>query len=279
MTYTIALDDGHGMETAGKRTPKFNDGTFMHENEFNRAVVNYLDIELKRCGFKTIFTAPTDEDTPLATRVLIANKNKVDAFVSVHANAFTGSWGNANGVETFVGRSEQAKKLGKAVHKYLLQGTKQTDRGVKDGTHLYVISRTNAPAILAECAFMDNKVEAELLRTTSFRKECAIEIAKGICEAFEVKYVEEKAQVTKAKPNVKRKRHNVRVYWFPSATNSGLVALKKYLDGKKLDYKVTCTNGKYMLESYWYPQDSKGKYALEQWLQAKGFNYDIQLEN
>ncbi len=52
MSYTIALDDGHGMETAGKRTPKFNDGTFMRENEFNRAVVNYLNVELKRCGFK-----------------------------------------------------------------------------------------------------------------------------------------------------------------------------------------------------------------------------------
>lgn len=276
MSYTIALDDGHGMETAGKRTPKFNDGTFMRENEFNRAVVNYLNVELKRCGFKTLLTAPTDEDTPLATRVSIANKNKVDAFVSVHANAFTGSWGEANGVEVFVGMSKQSKELGKAVHKYLLQGTKQTDRGVKNGTHLYVISRTVAPAILVECAFMDNKVEAELLRTDSFRKECAIEIAKGICEAFKVKYVEEEAQLAKA--NVKRKRHNVRVYWFPSDTNSGLVALKKYLDSKKLDYKVTCTNGKYMLESYWYPQDSKGKYELEQWLLKKGFNYDIQLE-
>ncbi|RNC96258.1 N-acetylmuramoyl-L-alanine amidase family protein [Lysinibacillus halotolerans] len=276
MPFKIALDDGHGMETAGKRTPKFNDGTFMHENEFNRAVVNYLNTELKRCGFITLLTAPTDEDIPLATRVSIANKNKVDAFVSVHANAFTGSWNEANGVEVFVGKSELAKKLGKAVHKFLLQGTKQTDRGVKDGTHLYVIRKTDAPAILTECAFMDNKVEAELLRTDSFRKECAIEIAKGICEAFKVKYVEEKVQVAKA--TVNRKRHNVRVYWFPSETNSGLVALKKYLDGKKLDYKVTCTNGKYMLESYWYPQDSKGKYELEQWLLKKGFNYDIQLE-
>ena len=37
----IAIDDGHGMETAGKRTPAFSDGSVMRENEFNRAVVSY----------------------------------------------------------------------------------------------------------------------------------------------------------------------------------------------------------------------------------------------
>ena len=191
MTYLIALDDGHGMETAGKRTPKFNDGTFMHENEFNRVVVKYMDEILRRCGFKTLLVAPTDADTPLVTRVNLANKNKVDAYVSIHANAFKGVWGTANGVETFVGNDAKSKELGNAVHKYLLQGTKQTNRGVKNGSHLYVIRNTDAPAILAECAFMDHYEEAKLLLTNSFRKECAIEISKGICEFFKMKYVEE----------------------------------------------------------------------------------------
>ena len=47
----IAIDDGHGMETAGKRTPAFSDGSVMRENEFNRAVVAYLHDELIRHGF------------------------------------------------------------------------------------------------------------------------------------------------------------------------------------------------------------------------------------
>ena len=40
----IAIDDGHGMTTAGKRTPLFP-GTkrFMHENEFNRAVADLAE--------------------------------------------------------------------------------------------------------------------------------------------------------------------------------------------------------------------------------------------
>lgn len=61
----IAVDAGHGMNTAGKRTPMFSDGTIMKENEFNRATADYLVKALNRNGFKTILTAPDILDTPL----------------------------------------------------------------------------------------------------------------------------------------------------------------------------------------------------------------------
>src|SRR5690606_5129989 len=109
MSILIAIDDGHGMETAGKRTPVFKDGTkspqtgnnFTHENEFNRAVAKYLKEELERCGMKTIMVAPTDEDTPLETRVATANKAKADFYISIHANALNGKWGSHGGTETY----------------------------------------------------------------------------------------------------------------------------------------------------------------------------------
>ena len=189
----LALDDGHGDNgvTPGKRTPKFSDGSFMYENAFNKVVVKYLDKHLNRCGFDTILVAPTDADTPLATRVNTANKAKVDAYISIHANAASGNWGSPEGVETFVGASSFSKKLANNVHNQLIKGTSQKNRGVKDGTHLYVIRNTIAPAILVECAFMDNEREARLLLSDSFRRECALEIAKGICESFGVKFIEE----------------------------------------------------------------------------------------
>ena len=106
----IALSDGHGMQTLGKRTPIFSDGTkssetgknFMHENEFNRAVVKYLGQHLTSAGFKVIHLAPTDADTSLSARVALAEKSKADLYLSVHANANTGSWGSWGGIETFV---------------------------------------------------------------------------------------------------------------------------------------------------------------------------------
>jgi N-acetylmuramoyl-L-alanine amidase len=192
--FLIALDDGHGMNTAGKRTPVFPEGGFMKENEFNSRVVELLNEELKRCGFRTLLTAPTDEDTSLYRRVKRANDANVDLFLSVHANAFKGVWGDWGGITTFAYVSdEQSKKYGQIIHRWLLKGTEMRDRGVKDGSWLYVIRKTkkNIPAFLVECGFMDNLREARLLKSEAYRKECAVELAKAMCEIFNVEYVEE----------------------------------------------------------------------------------------
>lgn len=192
--YLIALDDGHGMETAGKRSPKLSDGTVMRENEFNRVVVSKLDVILKRCGFDTLLTAPTDADTSLSQRTALANSKKATILVSVHANALDGSFDGPNpkGVETYYyPGSVKGKKLAETVHKYLIQGTKQTDRGVK-AQNLHMVRETNMPAILVEAGFMDSPEEIKLLLNDDFRNEVAEEIAKGICEYLGVKYAEEK---------------------------------------------------------------------------------------
>lgn len=189
------IDDGHGMTTLGKRTDIFTDGTrsketgknFMHENEFNRAVAKYVGEYLTASGIKVVFSAPTDADTPLETRVAIAERMKADGFVSIHANAMTGKFatGKARGIETFVwmsgGAAGKGELLGRAVHKELVKGTTQVDRGVKKGNHLFLIRKTSMATILVECGFMDNLAEAKLLLLDSFRRECAEEIARGIC--------------------------------------------------------------------------------------------------
>lgn len=73
MSKIIALDDGHGMETPGKRTPVLPDGSVMLENEFNRAVVKYLDENLKKHDFDTLLVAEGDTDVPLQIRTKLAN--------------------------------------------------------------------------------------------------------------------------------------------------------------------------------------------------------------
>ena len=199
----IALDDGHGMNTGGKRTPLFSDGTFMKENEFNAKVVDYLDVELQRCGFSTLLVAggsSDGSDVPLATRTGLANntiKNKynkqADLFISVHANAHTGSWGTANGLETFVATglstTSTTYKYARIIHKWIMKGTQLRDRGIKFG-NFHVLTATKMPSFLVELGFMDNLKEAELLKSDEYRKECAKELAQAICEIYEVKYKE-----------------------------------------------------------------------------------------
>lgn len=145
----IALSDGHGYNpetgeaTPGKRTAKFEDGTFMHENEFNHTVVKYLKEHLEYNNFDVLEVSPTYEDTPLKDRVQLANnqiKNKfnkrADFFLAVHANAFGDGieFNDANGISTFVHFDyPKTVELAKIIHKYILKGTQLRDRGIKNG--------------------------------------------------------------------------------------------------------------------------------------------------
>jgi N-acetylmuramoyl-L-alanine amidase len=209
----VALCDGHGDfgVTAGKRTPKFPAGhkyvgQVMFENAFNKTVVKLLAEHLTRIGFKVLLVAPTDADTPLKTRTDLANntiKNqfncRADIYISVHANATTGEWGNAKGIETFIYKTgTEGEKLGKTIHKVLMEGTTFIDRGLKVNPLLWVLKETLMPAVLVECGFMDNIREAELLMFGVYREECALEIAKGICEYYCVPFIPVKEEA----PNV-----------------------------------------------------------------------------
>lgn len=188
----IALCDGHGMSTAGKRTPMIPKlGRSVPENEFNRAVVKILDTELRRCGFETLLVAPGDDDVPLKTRTDRANAWKADLYVSIHYNALDGKFdGNdpeGHSIHIQPG-SVQSRKAAQCILKYLVQGTAQKNRGIVE-QNLHVTRETKMPAILSENGFMDNLREALLMASPEFQKEVAVEHAKGICDYFGVKYV------------------------------------------------------------------------------------------
>jgi N-acetylmuramoyl-L-alanine amidase len=198
MKYLVILDDGHGNDTSGKRTPFFEDGTFMIENDFNKEVVmliynNLLNIP----DIDVAFTAPEKYDVPLNTRIRRANQfwrdhqnyfgeeNSKCILISVHANAYGtgGSFNSGKGVETYCCSSPPEERvLAETIHKHLKGGTTQFDRGVKQ--ICFAILKGNMTSCLVECAFMTNYNEARLLLKDSFRKECAIEITAGIIEYF-----------------------------------------------------------------------------------------------
>lgn len=190
MPKIIAIDDGHGLETAGKRTPAFPDGLVMKENEFNRAVAALLDVHLKRCGFRTLLVAAGDTDTPLAERTAAANKAKADFYISIHANAAgAGGWSSARGIETYhYSGSVKGKAAAEILHRHLLSGTSLPNRGVKEAD-FQVLRETSMPAVLVEAGFMTNKEDAILLLSEAYRAECAEELARGICELYGVSFV------------------------------------------------------------------------------------------
>jgi N-acetylmuramoyl-L-alanine amidase len=198
MPKLIALDAGHGMNTAGKRTPPIPSlgGRVIRENEFNHAVVGFLKTELERCGFKTLITSPfPQEDRALYERTRLANTLKADAFISIHYNAMDGKFDGAGkdpeglGLYIYKG-SVKSRKLAESIMKFLPNGTVQKNQGIREA-NFHVLRETKMVAVLSENGFMDNEKEAVLMINPSFQKEVAREHAMGICDYFGVKYVPE----------------------------------------------------------------------------------------
>ncbi len=190
MKKLIAIDNGHGRHTAGKRTPPFEDGGFFNEWEFNYPTAKKLGELLKYNGFEIIYVSNTDEDTPLKNRAKIANNANADILVSIHYNAYKGIWGDHGGIETYhYPTSLEGKKLADTVQKYLIGETGLVDRKVQSA-NFQILRETNMPAILCECGFMDSLAEAKLMKDETHQWDCAIAIVKGICEYFGVEYTD-----------------------------------------------------------------------------------------
>lgn len=199
MEYRVAIDAGHGSNTAGKRTP---DG--YREHWVNVRCANYFNEAMNRCGIKTVKIAwndtnsTDDEDIALTTRQQMVKNAKCNISVSWHANAYGDgkSYNSAEGILTLIhDNTSQAKDsaaLANKVQNYLIKGTKQQNRGVRKQTLAMcncIAMGTNA-SILIEIGFMTNKYEAELIKTEAFCLECAEEAAQGVCEYLGVPYVQ-----------------------------------------------------------------------------------------
>ena len=103
---TIVIDPGHGGNKPGAIGSKTSEKTIVLSiaKKFGKLVAdNYPDV-------KIIYTRTTDVDISLAERAHIANRNKADLFISIHANSHPTS--SPTGVETFVmGLSESRANL------------------------------------------------------------------------------------------------------------------------------------------------------------------------
>lgn len=182
----IAIDAGHGKETAGKRSP---DG-LLREYEFNRDVAQRLKGHLTRHGIDVMLTAPNDTDVSLNTRCTLSNNAKCDYFVSIHANAYGETWNTAKGWEIYIlSKGGQAEKLARDIRTASVPQLGLVDRGVKC-EQFAVLKNTAMPAVLIEHGFYTNIDECEKLKTAEFREACAVADCKGILKHLGVKYIE-----------------------------------------------------------------------------------------
>lgn len=108
----------------------------------------------------------------LKAAVDVANNNNADLFISLHLNA-----GGGTGCEAYTWRGEKVSQAVKVCNNLANLGFK--NRGVKDGSKLYVIKNTRCMAVLIEVCFVDNKQDAELFKNLGYTK-----IAQAIYNAI-----------------------------------------------------------------------------------------------
>ena len=195
----IGYDCGHGLNTAGKRTP---DGE--REWTFNNTVAVAFADELSKydgVSLKRFDDTTGKTDVALQTRTLNANTWGADYFISFHHNAYQSKWGTHTGVETYVYTTPNAKSvaLANAVHPALVKGYGLSDRGVKR-QNLHMVRETKMPAILVEGGFMDSTIDIKVLRDKSKLQNAGRLIAQAVAKYL--KLTLKPVKVEKASTNV-----------------------------------------------------------------------------
>ncbi len=212
---TIVIDAGHGGKDPGARGLR---GT--REKDVVLQIAKRLARILKKeLGCRVIMTRRSDRYLPLTERTAIANANKADLFISIHANAAPTR--RLRGVETYflnfaldqdamrVAARENAtsrKRIGqlRSILNHILKNSKVNESsrlarkvqynlvktlqaryrnvrnlGVKQAP-FFVLIGARMPSILVETSFISNPQEERRLRSPAYQDAVAMGIARGV---------------------------------------------------------------------------------------------------
>ena len=184
----ILIDNGHGSNTAGKRSP---DGR-LREYAYTREIAERLVYELRKRGLDAERIVREEVDVPLAERCKRVNEyNPGEAIlISIHCNAAGdgSAWMDARGWEawTSVGKTK-ADKLATCLYEAAGRADFKLRKDETDGDpdkegHLYILKHTKCPAVLTENLFQDNKEDVDYLLSENGKKAIVELHVQGICE-------------------------------------------------------------------------------------------------
>lgn len=166
MSIKVYIDQGHN--PSGFNTGAEGNGFFEQDITYDIGVRLYdyfagnpeFEPRLSRPEPDTILG--TSNSSSLTARVRDANSWRADIFISLHTNAATNP--EATGSEVLVYRtSGPAYELAEDILSEMTNLTGLRSRGVIARPGLYVLRRTNMPAVLVEMGFITNPYDAELM--------------------------------------------------------------------------------------------------------------------
>ncbi|HXG53909.1 MAG TPA: N-acetylmuramoyl-L-alanine amidase [Vicinamibacterales bacterium] len=211
---SVVIDAGHGGAEHGAR-----DADGGNEKTVTMAVARRLKAALEaRLGVRVILTRDGDTAVPLDQRAAVANNNKVDLFISLHANASVRA--SAAGAEVFYlsldaygddalraatapretlpvfgGGSrdieavqwqfaqarhiEQSAALARAVEASLRTRVPMSPRALQQAPFRVLVG-ANMPAVLVEMGFMTNPAQAKQLASEQYQNDVVQSLVDAI---------------------------------------------------------------------------------------------------
>ena len=211
----IVIDAGHGGHDTGTIGPN----GLLEKDLVLDVAKRFGRLLESRLGAEVIYTRQDDTFIPLETRTAIANRERADLFISIHANSSRDS--DARGVETYylnftsspealeVAARENAVSE-KSIHELqdlvkkialkdkidesrefagdvqeslygglALRNAGIRNRGIKKAPFIVLIG-ANMPSILAEISFVSNPTDERKLETSEHRQRIADSLYRGV---------------------------------------------------------------------------------------------------
>lgn len=183
----VFLGVGHGGTDSGAI------GNGFKEKDLNLSIALACNEVLISHGVTVAISRSKDENDSITDEIRECNKFKPDLAVDIHNNA-----GGGDGAECFY---HHLGGTGKILAENILTEivrTGQNSRGTKtrvnsSGKDYYAFIReTTAPAIIVECAFLDNSTDMRILNTPDKQASMGIAVAKGILRTLGIPFVKTK---------------------------------------------------------------------------------------
>lgn len=193
----ILLDNGHGENTPGKRSP---DGK-LREYLYAREITEAIERELKLRGYDAERIVHENVDVPLAERARRVNElcgrlgTSNVILISIHCNAAgNGSeWMQARGWAAYTSKGKtKADKLAECLYNAAschLTGQKLR-KDYSDGDSdweesFYILRKTKCPAVLTENFFQDNKDDVDYMLSSDGKQNIINTHVNGIIQYIE----------------------------------------------------------------------------------------------
>lgn len=177
MAIKIFIDQGHNPQGINAGAEGFG----LREQDITYNVgIYFADFLRKDSRFevRTSRNSPdevlgTSNSTSLAARVNAANSWPANYFISIHANANTNP--SINGTEVYVYQEySQSYYMAERILNAIVSEVGTKNNGVRVRPSLYVLRKTNMPAVLIELAYITNAGDAEKLKNNQYQFSEAI---------------------------------------------------------------------------------------------------------